>query len=92
MPRIVPIRRRRIAAGAPIISPVEDKLALIEHHASRRVSHPHGSKMAMYLGVTICAVVVVAGWAMTTGRTLFVPDRPDPTITAITNSASIFSK
>ena len=68
------------------------KRELIESYVGRRKAHSHGSSTVMAIGVVICAVVVVAGWALTTGRTLFAPVHPDPTITAISQSASIFQK
>jgi hypothetical protein len=74
------------------IKPITDKQALIESYAASRKSHGHGSRTAMYIGIVICAMVVVAGWALTTGRTLFAPVHPDPTVASITNSASIFQK
>ena len=46
----------------------------------------------MYIGIAICSMVVVAGWALTTGRTLFAPIHEDPTVTAVANSAEIFQK
>ena len=73
-------------------APVTDKQALIESYAARRVSHGHGARTAMYIGIVICSMVIVAGWALTTGRTLFAPLHTDPTVTAVANSASIFQK
>jgi hypothetical protein len=92
MPRPTPLRRRRVSAETANLSPEEQKQALIESYATRRASHGHGSRTAMYIGIVICAMVVVAGWALTTGRTLFAPFHPDPTVTAIANSAQIFQK
>jgi hypothetical protein len=90
MPRLTPIRRRR--STAPALSPEEQKHELIEAHAAHWHQHPHGSKTAIAIGIVICAMVVVAGWAMTTGRTLFAPAGPDAAFAAVSNASTVFQK
>lgn len=90
MPRLTPLRRRRVTA--PALSPEERKHDLIETHAKQWHHHPHGSRTAMYIAIVICAVVVIAGWALTTGKTLFAPTAPDPAFAVVSNAATIFQK
>ncbi|HVM90604.1 MAG TPA: hypothetical protein VMU11_01770 [Verrucomicrobiae bacterium] len=91
MPRPTPLRRRR-AASAPELTPEAYKHELIEAHAKQWHTHPHGSRTAMIIGIVICAVVVVAGWAMTTGKTLFSPFGSDEAFADVSHATTIFQK
>lgn len=80
MPRQVPARSARSRGRKPVVqdaAPValtnimpDEKHALILDHARRRVAHPPGNVLGMYLGVAICAVLILVGWAIALPKTL----------------------
>ena len=98
MPRTVPTRsarpRTRKAATPTPESfthlPVDEKRALIDAHTSARQSHPTGNKFGMYVGVAVCAIMIVAGWAIALPRTLAANDsnRSDAAIEAVAENGA----
>lgn len=86
MPRTVPTRSTRTRSRKAIAPapesfthlPVDEKRALIDAHTRERTSHPAGNMFGMYLGVAVCAIMVLAGWAIALPRTLAANDRSEP--------------
>ncbi len=92
MPRQAPARssrpRSRKALGveaAPSIPhvsftelPTDEKRTLIMAHAEQRTKHPAGNVFGMYLGVAVCAILVLVGWAIALPRTLAANQRSEP--------------
>lgn len=74
--------------------PVDEKQALILAHAQRRALHPPGNVFGMYVGVAICAILVLVGWAIALPRTLMANQRPEPdgVIQAVTENGAAFGR
>jgi hypothetical protein len=100
MPRTAPTRSTRSRSRKAIASapesfthlPVDEKRALIDAHARERKLHPPGNVFGMYLGVAVCAMVVMVGWAIALPRTLAANDRSnsDQAIEAVVENGSAF--
>lgn len=98
MPRTVPTRSTRTRARkaiAPVPEsfthlPVDEKRALIDAHTRARTSHPTGNMFGMYLGVAVCAIMVLAGWAIVLPRTLAANNqaKPDGAIGAVAENGA----
>ncbi len=94
MPRLAPTRRRRAlsAETAPAPEAAPDKQTLIEAHAKEWRSHHPATKLPIIVGIVVCTALVMTGWALTTGRGLLAPARPDAAFAAVSDSASVFTK
>lgn len=98
MPRTVPTRSTRSRSRKAITPapesfthlPVDEKRALIEAHARERKLHPPGNAFGMYVGVALCAIVVLVGWAIALPRTLAANEssEPDAAIQAVAENGA----
>lgn len=72
---------------------VKEKQALIRAHKEKRHEHPPGSKLPIYVGIGVCAAIVVTGWALTLPRAFANPNAPaDAAIKTVNDSLSVFKK
>ncbi|MCK9361415.1 hypothetical protein M0Q28_04280 [Patescibacteria group bacterium] len=79
MPRKAPTRIPRSAAHASFTElPVDEKRSLIMAHAEQRMKHPPGNVFGMYVGVAVCAILVLVGWAIALPHTLAANERSEP--------------
>ncbi len=84
----VPSEPEAFAMPAP-----EDKRMLIETHAARRKAHPPGNLFGMYLGVAICTILVLVGWAIALPKALGSSGaRADDAIEAVVQHGSAFTQ
>lgn len=81
-----------LAADVFANPPIDDKRALIEAHTERRATHPVGNVIGMYVGVAICTILILVGWAIALPRTLLATGqaKPDAAISAVTENGAAF--
>ncbi|KAA0206739.1 hypothetical protein EDM68_01390 [Candidatus Uhrbacteria bacterium] len=71
----------------------EDKQTLIAAHAERRKAHPPGNLFGMYVGVAVCTILVLVGWAIALPKMLgSTPDKADGAIDAVVQHGSAFTQ
>jgi hypothetical protein len=71
----------------------EDKRMLIETHAALRRVHPPGNLFGMYVGVAICTILVLVGWAIALPRSLgSSANVSDGAIDAVKEHSSAFTE
>lgn len=71
----------------------KEKQALIRAHAEKRHEHPPGSKLPIYVGIAVCVIIVISGWALTLPRAFANPNAPaDAAIKTVNDSLSVFKK
>ncbi len=71
----------------------QEKQALIRSHAAKRHEHPPGSKLPIYIGIVVCAVIVAGGWALTLPRAFANRNAPaDAAIRTVSDNLSVFKK
>jgi hypothetical protein len=70
----------------------EEKQALIRSHTEARTKHPKGNVFGMYVGVAVCVVLVLVGWAIALPKAFGVGGSPDAAIEAIKENGAALTQ